>query len=448
MRIFWLTTCLTFWLGHPLGLTGQVTDDFEGGSTAQWFSEGDGDFSVSNAQGNPGSSFLVDDDATGSINYAIAPARYLGDWSAALATDSLVMDIYVESSDPDTIPGALPAFELVGPGGRATVLEGLDLSRNTWNRVGVRLDSVEWNVSQGTWTDLLANVTLLRVRAEYITGNENVYLDNVRLDVVPPRIAITDTICSTFEDGTVDGWRFEDAAAIGVDSASGNPGLGLSVGDRSSVLSQAIAPPKFWGDWTALTDSGKLAFDLWIDQSSGSLYDKEYLVQLTGNGAVAIVRPPDSILDNAVGQWYPFSFFIDSSEWTMQSGTWDSLLTNVEEIRLQLEFITGGEVARLDNFCLLAGPERSTHAPDSAIAGAWQAAPNPARETVTLRWQGETHATSAALQVTNMQGQTLHRQRLMGTSPHRLSVADWPAGLYLLHVRQGGQTYTQRLLVR
>jgi len=216
--------------GALFPLAAQVSDDFEGGSLNGCFSEGDGGFSLSSAQGNPGSSLVVDDDATGSINYAVAPARYLGDWSDALPTDSLVLDVYVESTDPDTIDSPLPAFELIGPGGRATALEGLNSPCNQWSRVGLPLDPTLWNVTSGTWTGLLNGVTLLRIRAEYITGDENVYLDNIRLDVQPIRGAIRDTICSDFEDGTVDGWRFEEAGTIDVTMASGNPGLGLSVG--------------------------------------------------------------------------------------------------------------------------------------------------------------------------------------------------------------------------
>ena len=370
---------LLFLLMLSTQIQAQVSDDFESGTTANWTSEGDGALFLSPNFGNPGASITVDDNATGDINYSFAPAKYLGDWLTNVTpSDSISLDIYVDSSDPDLITD-IPIFQILGPGGRATALDGVTVPTNQWNRIKVSLDSTEWVIEEGNWEAILSNVTQLRIRSEYIVGGEDVYLDNVLLSISPVRFTFTDTICSTFEDSTFEGWNFEDAGALTIDTAFGNPGLGIEIRDRSSVLSQAIAPAKFYGDWTALLDSGYLSFDLNIDnRSNGSLLDKPYLVRLSGNGAVAEVRPPDSILNLAIDQWYTFTFLIDSSVWTMQSGTWDSLITSVQEVRLEFEFILGNERASFDNFCLVPRDSPTTRTDEWKTQPAVQLAPNPA----------------------------------------------------------------------
>lgn len=370
----------------PLGNFAQISDDFENGSLEGWFSEGDGRESLSTTLGNPGASFKIDDDATGDINYAIAPRRYLGDWLSDLTSnDTLSVDIYVQSSDPDTLVDDFPVFQLSGPGGVATALDGLNLPRNTWNQVKVPLDSTEWNIQSGSWRELLKGITLFRIRAEYITGNENVYLDNVNLSLSPTRGVLTDTICATFEDGTYDGWEFVENGPLTIDSIHGNPGIGIGIGDANG-LTQAVAPPKYLGDWSALLDSGFLSFDLKVDNTSGGgLYNKEYLLRLSGNGAVAQVRPADSILNLAVDQWHTFTFLIDSSEWQMVTGSWDSLIVSVEEVNLELEFIVGQEVASLDNFCLIPKTRNTTTSlTEPKLAYSIRVFPNPAAGRFSL----------------------------------------------------------------
>ena len=54
-----------------------------------WRSEGDGFFSWEPVNGHPTGCFRVDDDATGDINRAFAPNKFLGDWSDADGTGTL-----------------------------------------------------------------------------------------------------------------------------------------------------------------------------------------------------------------------------------------------------------------------------------------------------------------------------------------------------------------------
>lgn len=441
---FAVAICCSFLVLLPSSpILAQVQDDFENASINGWFSEGDGNASLSTSLGNPGSSLRVADNATGDINFAVAPSRYLGDWSVNLsANDSLSVDIYVESNDPDTLVGAFPVFQLVGPGGAASALEGLDLPRNVWSEVKIPLDSSAWTITEGSWNDLLQEVSLLRIRAEFITGDEDVYLDNVLLSVSPVRNFLTDTICSTFEDSTYGGWNFVNNGSLSIDSIHGNPGIGIGIDDRSAVITEAIAPPKFYGDWTTLLDSGYLSFDLKISTSSSTPYDKDYLVRLSGNGAVAEVMPPDSVLALSLNQWHTYVFLIDSTAWNMVSGSWDSLILSVEEIRLELEFITGSEEASLDNFCLVPKITGSTSLRETRMRPVLQLFPNPASGKFSLR-SPEAKIKSVALY--DLSGRRLAAEVSMGS--HEVQVGIQYQGLVSVQVITDKGIWIQKVLL-
>ena len=52
---------------------GQVSETFQNGLLNGWYSEGDGNYSISSTISNPDFSLKVADDATGDINYVIPP---------------------------------------------------------------------------------------------------------------------------------------------------------------------------------------------------------------------------------------------------------------------------------------------------------------------------------------------------------------------------------------
>ncbi len=143
--------------GGFIGIPAQVFTDFEGGSLEGWRAVGDGTFYLEQGTGNPGNCLRVDDDATGSMLYALAPVQFLGDWSAATGSDSLKVDIYLHLiNGTPLVPERV--FTLSGPGGRAFALSGNQYSpaNDTWTHMAVNLDSSNWTISEGNWNDLLA----------------------------------------------------------------------------------------------------------------------------------------------------------------------------------------------------------------------------------------------------------------------------------------------------
>ena len=368
----YFTLLLSFF---SLSLLGQITDDFEDGTLNGWFSEGDGTSSVTQEIDDPNYSLKIEDNVTGDLNFAIAPARYLGDWSAGTNDDTLALDIYVQTGT-NTLNFDAPIFEISGPGGRATAQSGIFLEGNVWHRRAVSLNPDDWTLEEGDWQDLLANVSLLRLLAEYRNGAESVFFDNVSLSLSPVRSTFTGAVCSTFEDGTVEGWRLVNNGSARVDSLDGNPGRGLGLADRSGVTGEAIAPPKFWGDWRVLQDSGYLQFDLRITNSNGPSFDKDYFVRISSATASAYALPSDSVLNLAIGDWHTFRFYIAEDDWTVTEGSWEELLSSVEEIRVQNEFIDGSEFTSLDNVCL-SPAEQSVSSRDDFRDDRIRVFPNP-----------------------------------------------------------------------
>jgi len=330
-------------------VSAQVTSDFET-DIENWYSEGDGDFEWEIGTGNPGNNFRVNDDATGDINLSYAPNKFLGDWSNALTTDYISADIYLNQISGGYTNSNF-VFQIEGPGGKAKALEGTNPPFYTWVTYSVTLDPANWNVLEGTWNGILQQVNELIVRMEYINGDEWNRLDNVYLSFTPIVVPVTPVICSDFEDGTYDGWYFTSTGSVSNQSSGGNPGRYIRINDGTGN-SLANCPPKFLGDWTQLDNhAAEIQTDIHIISGSGDTYLHEFFIKIEGPGGTATF-PIDNSIDNARGKWHTFAFPIESSYWTVTSGTWAGLITNVNKLTMVVEYISGTEVVGLDNFCI------------------------------------------------------------------------------------------------
>ncbi|MCD4819486.1 MAG: PKD domain-containing protein [Candidatus Cloacimonetes bacterium] len=82
--------------------------------------------------------------------------------------------------------------------------------------------------------------------------------------------------------------------------------------------------------------------------TSGTSLISDYLIKITGPGGEAII-PMDESIEEAYYKWKTFSFLISETVWTVNSGSWNAILNNIEEVRLITEFISGTEVVQMDN---------------------------------------------------------------------------------------------------
>jgi PKD repeat protein len=333
-------------------LQAQVLTDFDTDSLENWRSEGDGQYYLELDAGNPGNCMRVNDDATGNTNLAIAPLQFIGNWSATDTSDSVMTDFFV-SKIGGTLTSNLWAFRISGPGGTATsstitpVLE-------QWNHIAISLDSSNWNISSGSWRELLKHVNHFEIRAEFVNGDEFVRLDNIKLTFSPLVVPIYPPIVSNFENGNFEGWTFENSGGVTIPASGGNPGKYIRIPDASGIT-QAIAPPKYLGDWKELNESAAIMFDLKVSGFTGTLLLSDFLIKITGPGGEATI-PMDSAISKAFDNWHTFGFLISQTNWTIENGDWNSLISDIRELRIIVEYIDGSETVWFDNFRISNSP--------------------------------------------------------------------------------------------
>jgi hypothetical protein len=229
----------------------QVISDFEGGTNDGWVTEGDGRYYYEAGTGNPGGCLRVDDDATGDMNRAFAPLKFLGNWSSATSLDTLKADIYLH---PVSGGYALPnfVFRIIGPGGQASGIISPPVPSNIWTTYKISLSPSDWQLNSGTWSNLIQNVTTLIVTTEYINGDEYDRLDNVRLSFTPIQQPVSPVICSGFEEGGYDGWTFNGTGGVSNQASGGHPGRYIQVANGASTA-YGFAPSNSWATGTCLT---------------------------------------------------------------------------------------------------------------------------------------------------------------------------------------------------
>ncbi len=335
------------WVAAPVGaqITTTFDTDLEG-----WMVTGDNGF-VWHAEGNPPGSLDVNDYATGARNYAVAPSSYHGDWSGFTVSDTLSVDIYYYHTAGGYESGGSYMFRISGPGGSAWAIDPVAQypPEYVWTNYQVAIDSAEWNVTEGTWAALLDNVTSLRVNAEFWNGDEEVFVDNVVLTSSPQAIFYT-CAQSVFNTGDTEDWTFQGTGGASNPGSAGNGGGYCKITEKGGQNSYGLAPSMFLGDWSSFDGSGYVTIDIRIISHSGTNNGAPEFIRLSGNGGVAHVSLDASELPADRRIWKTFSYPIDSSAWTLDSGTWAGLIANVEEIRIDLEFYDSTESIGFDNF--------------------------------------------------------------------------------------------------
>ncbi len=160
---------------------------------------GDADTTVTYAAtgGNPGGAAALTDAGEGANDFFLAPAKYLGNDSAALngtlsfqlmdnsSIDTLGALLTITDAAGDTLTHALPAF---ASGSYASFLFTLNQSGGfTYTPVGGTGSAA----TQANFQTVLANVNSLVVPGDFHNGTETTFLDNVALVPEPGTLAIT-----------------------------------------------------------------------------------------------------------------------------------------------------------------------------------------------------------------------------------------------------------------
>ena len=179
--------------------------------------------------------------------------------------------------------------------------------------------------------------------------------------------AVASDIISTFDSGW-DGWTACAASPAGPGQlstwqpAGGNPGGYIDFVDEDGGDGGISAPAAFLGNWSSLDGVGQLRWDSIIfSPGTPPLNFASYpWATITGPGGSATWHVPGT--DNT--QWETFTAPISSSDWTMNSGSWSSLLADVTSLVITDERVGNGgppgDHDGLDNVVLSSTPEPST----------------------------------------------------------------------------------------
>lgn len=157
-----------------------------------WVATGSGSLSHSAAGGNPNGFAQFDDiPGVGGDGFLIAPAKFLGDWSALDGNGSLNWEHRILTlGDVPTVVNARAT--IAGPGGEAFYVGALH--QTTWTMFSAPIDSSDWVTSVGTWNALLSNVTSLTIRIEAVHNNGAALdvdgIDNVQLVPEPSTLLL------------------------------------------------------------------------------------------------------------------------------------------------------------------------------------------------------------------------------------------------------------------
>ena len=255
-----------------------------------WRSEGDGFFSWEPVNGHPTGCFRVDDDATGDINRAFAPNKFLGDWSDADGTGTLSADFDAVFGGPYLTQTCV--FKIKGPGGSAKAIQAPTPPYDIWITYSVPIESSSWTIIDGTWEAILEDVRSLILAAEFVDGDEYVKIDNVTLSFDPIDLPVQNGVISDFEEIGYDGWYYTNTNSIINQIGGGNPSRYIKV-DGNNAFTEGIAPPKFTGSWELVENYSGVFVDLKKISSNIDWDEPQYLFKISGDGGTAKFPIPE-----------------------------------------------------------------------------------------------------------------------------------------------------------
>ena len=174
-----------------------VTSTFDH-DTEGWTAVGDsqGPLTWSGSGGQPGGRVAIDDRMLGGINYFLAPDAFLGDQSSAfgalLSFD--LMQAYSGRANQLNHPDVI----LQGAGLTLVYDTAVNPANGSWSSYAVPLKAGGWRLNSLTGAlasdaqvhSVLSGLTALKIRAEFQSGNDIGYLDNVSMVPEPTSTAL------------------------------------------------------------------------------------------------------------------------------------------------------------------------------------------------------------------------------------------------------------------
>ena len=313
--------------------------------------------------GNPGGYIRVVDSGSGEVMYWTAPSKFLNDQSA-LYRGSLQFDY--QQSDVDNQIATTDDVTLEGAGIRLV----FDVPGNpgtSWTHIIVPIDEqAGWLIentkkapTQLQMQQVLANLTLLQIRAEYRSGFDVDGLDNVELS--SETIVDRGLPVSTFDTNS-EGWRAtEDVLFFEYVRSNDSPGGFIRVADMSTGATMYwVAPPKFLGDQSKFYN-GTFEFEQRQSTVSRQVTSTQDVI-LEGD----ILKLTFDVPNNPGSEWTKVSIPLnETAGWVKADGKAPTqiemlqVLGNILKISMRAEYTTDAETDDLDNVSFVE-PERTS----------------------------------------------------------------------------------------
>jgi hypothetical protein len=167
--------------------------------------------------------------------------------------------------------------------------------------------------------------------------------------------AVFAQVSTNFDTG-LEGWQVTGDNSAAWEDTTGNPGGCLSVNDwATGPLNFAVAPTEYHGDWGNMTASDSLSAEIFHSSSDPDDYPPEYIFRIAGPAGAAHVFSGPSY-QPVKDVWNRYAVALDSTAWTIESGTWSDIVGAVNSLRVMGEFTTGPEICRIDNVNLTSTP--------------------------------------------------------------------------------------------
>ena len=168
-------------------------------------------------------------------------------------------------------------------------------------------------------------------------------------------------VVSTF-DSDLQGWT-SAAATLSYSSEIGNaPGSAL-FDDKSGGVATIQAPGEFLGDWS-LVRTIQFQHRI-IDFGAGDYTVRDvFNIKISGPGGVATFQSDPGTVQPSHDQWVDVVAPVEEGSWILGSGTWNSILSDVTDLRIQIEMVDNfndygqpDDQDAIDNVVLNAVPE-------------------------------------------------------------------------------------------
>jgi hypothetical protein len=172
------------------------------------------------------------------------------------------------------------------------------------------------------------------------------------------------SVTSTF-DTDLDGWTSDNTPAeIGWAATGGNPGGYVRFDpDTTGNATAILAPSTFLGDWTSFDMVGKISYDHKIFSLGGGFIFLPYRIDIKGPGGTAFWEgeTPSGLTDWPLPPDQTVVAPLREDVWSITNGSWSGLLSNITELRIQIELVDntssgGGDIAGIDNVNLSSIP--------------------------------------------------------------------------------------------